>query len=129
MKAFVSVLCLFGVNNRNENIRNLWGDGPLSRPAFKATKPVNKFESIHCYLRFDGMNAREKKWAQDKFALYRNVNFFLEKMQIKSQTIIRNLHQQKTHSNLLSIAISSIMSSKPGKYVIKLFLLKDCNTG
>ena len=107
LKAVVSILCLLGASKKNENVRNLWGDGPLSRPAFKATKSVNRLGSIRCYLRFGAMNTREKR-ARDKFSHLRNMNVFREKMQIKLQIISKCLHRQKTHSNLWSLPILSI---------------------
>ena len=54
LKAFFGILYLLGVSKENhENIRNLWSDGPMARPVFKATISVNRFESIRCHLRFD----------------------------------------------------------------------------
>ena len=81
LKAFFGILYLLGVSKGNhESIRNLWSDGPMARPIFKATISVNRFESIRCHLRFDSMDTREERRALDKFALFREVwNFFESK--------------------------------------------------
>ena len=62
LKAFVGILYLLGVSKGNhENIRNLWSDGPMARPVFKATMFVNRFEIIRCHLRFDSIDTREEQ--------------------------------------------------------------------
>ena len=81
LKAFFGILYLLGVSKSNhESIRNLWSDGPMARPVFKATMSVNRFESICCHLKFDSMDTREERRALDKFAPFREVwNFFESK--------------------------------------------------
>ena len=51
LKTFFGILYLLGVSKGNhESIRNLWNDGPMARPVFKATMSVNRFESTRCHL-------------------------------------------------------------------------------
>ena len=74
LKAFFDILYLLGVSKDNhENIRNLWSDGPMARPVFKATMYVNGFESIRCHLRFDLIDTPKEKRALDKFTPFREV--------------------------------------------------------
>ena len=91
LKAFVGILYLLGVSKGNdENIRNLWSDGPMARPVFKATMSVNRFEIIRCHLRFDLIDTGEERRARDKFAPFRELwNVFESKCRENYK------HQQK----------------------------------
>ena len=81
LKTFFGILYLLGVSKGYyESIKNLWSNGPMARPFFKATMSVNRFESICCHLIFDSMDTREERRALDKFAPFREVwNFFESK--------------------------------------------------
>ena len=57
LKAFAGILYLLGVSKGNhEHIRNLWSDGSMVRPVFKATMSFNRLEIIRCHLRFDSID-------------------------------------------------------------------------
>ena len=81
LKDFFGILYLLGASKSNsESIRNLWSNGPMARPVFKAIMSVNKFDSICCHLRLDSLDTREKRRDLDNSASFREVwNFFESK--------------------------------------------------
>ena len=62
LKAFFGILHLLDVNKGSrENIRDLWSDGPMARPVFKATMSVNRLKySLASEIWFNGCTRKEK---------------------------------------------------------------------
>ena len=131
LKAFVGILYLLGVSKGNhENIRNLWSDGPMARPVFKATMSVNRFEIIRCHLRFDSIDTRQERRARDKFAPFREIwNFFESKCRENYKPSAEVCIDEQLIPFRGRCPFRQYMPSKPDKYGMKLFLLVDCNTG
>ena len=131
LKAFVDILYLLGVSKENhENIRNLWSDGPMARPVFKATMSVNRFEIIRCHPRFDSIDTREERRARDKFAPFREFwNFFESKCRENHKPSAEVCIDEQLIPFRGRCPFRQYMPSKPDKYGMKLFLLVDCNTG
>ena len=133
LKAFFGILYLLGVNKSNhENSRNLWSDGPIARPVFKATMPVNRFEIIHCHLRFESMDTpciiHEKSSRQ--VCTFREVwNFFESKSRENYKLSAGVCIDEQLIPFRDRCPFRQYLPSKPDKHGMKLFLLVDCNTG
>lgn len=132
LTAWIGLLLLAGVSKGNhENIREMWKDGPMSRPIFRATMSINRFEEIRKCIRFDDKDTRSERAGDgDKFAAFRWIwTRFIEKC--------RNNYEP---NELLCIDEQLIpfrgrcpfrqyLPSKPDKYGMKLFLIVDCLNG
>ena len=131
LKAFFGILYLLGVSKGNhESIRNLWSDGSMARPVFKATISVNRFKSIRCHLRFYSMDTREERKALDKFAPFREVwNFFESKCRENYKPSAEVCIDEQLIPFRGHCPFRQYLPSKPNKYGMILFLLVDCNTG
>ena len=67
----MGLLILIGVTKENhESVGDLWSSGPLGRQNFKAVMPVNRFEKILQYLRFDYFNTRADQRSTGELAPY-----------------------------------------------------------
>ena len=67
----MGLLILIGVTKENhESVGDLWSSGPLGRPSFKAVMPVNRFEKILQYLRFDYFNTLADQRSTGELAPY-----------------------------------------------------------
>ena len=130
-KALFGILYLLGVSKGNhESIRNLWSDGPMTKPVFKATTSVSRFESICYHLRFDSMDTREERRALDKFSPFREVwNLFESKCRENYKPSAEVCIDEQLIPFRGRCLFRQYLLSKRDKYGMKLFLLVDCNTG
>ena len=62
----------------------MWQDGPLSRPVFKATMSIKRFEMIRRCLRFDNKDSREVRSENGgKFAPFNEIwNKFIQQCKV-----------------------------------------------
>lgn len=114
----------------HENIREMWKDGPLSRPVFAVTMPRNWFEEITDCIRFDNLDTRQERRECDKFALFCTLWDLLISQCKKNYNLSEFLCINK---QLIPFRgrwpFRQHLPSKPDKYGIKGFLPVDCSTG
>lgn len=129
--AFVGLLILFGVTKGNhENLRDSWSDGPLSRPVFKATMSVNRFESILRHIRFDESDSRRSRRQTDSFAPFRDIwQKFVQNCKINFNPGVNMCIDEQLIPFRGRCSFRQYLPSKPDKYGLKVFMLVDCDTG
>jgi hypothetical protein len=69
LKALLGLLISIGASKgRNENVSDLWQEGPFSRPFFRAVMGRNRFQWLLRSLRFDNKETRAERLQTDKLA-------------------------------------------------------------
>ena len=126
IEAFLGLCILRGVyRSKNKNVRELWcpKTGP---PIFSQIMPLNRFEQIRRYLRFDNPSKRQSRQSRDKITAVRLlIDGFVENSQKcynhnESVTVGEQLYPYRGRCRFIQY-----MPSKPSKYGLKFWILAD----
>lgn len=130
IKAFLGLLLLAGVfKSGHEDVESLWATDSTGRDIFRVTMSLKRFLFILSALRFDDIETREERKANDRTALISEVfNMFIKNCQ-KSYSCSEYLTVDEMLCPFRGRCLFRVyMKSKPAKYGIKIMCLCDSKT-
>jgi hypothetical protein len=125
LKALFGLLISIGTTKgRNENVRDLWHDGPFSRSFFRAVMSRNRFEVLLLCIRFDDKRSREERRRNDKLAAISEIwNAFIANCLDSYKPGALCTIDEHMISFRGRCSFIMYLPSKPDKYGIKVFSL------
>lgn len=126
-KAFIGLLYLAGALRSNrQSLEELWGEDGCGVERFRLVMNLKRFKFLVRCTRFDDINTRESRKAQDKLAAVRDMfQLFVDNCQ-KSYTIGENVTiDEKLEGFRGRCSFRQYIPSKPNKYGVKIYALVD----
>lgn len=131
LRAFLGLLILRGVcRAKRESVHNLWStDSAFARPVFIATMSRERFKQLLRFLKFDDYETRADRVATDKLSAIRDM---YEIFAANCRTSFQPGPYLTIDEQLVTFrgrcSFKMYISSKPGKYGLKVWALCDAKT-
>ncbi|XP_034543026.1 activating transcription factor 7-interacting protein 1 isoform X2 [Notolabrus celidotus] len=128
LKAFIALLYVRGVYNKNMELESFWSE-EWGLAFFRTTMPRDRFRTIMRYLRFDNKHNRRVRLCVDKFALMSDVwdGFVKNSIACYRPGLCINVDEQLFPTKT-RCRFTQYMANKPEKFGIKFWVAADTET-